>query len=148
VEEIKFTATQQWDALLAVATDWARIDNHGDDEPENTDEEEGPFIDDEIGELDSRDRDESSMVEDGGPDRAEGDEIQAESPRRPPRLNNRVLSTPPPVDELDDLADAGDDIRQPATPSTSRVPYATTPLTEKRKRMEELAERRRLKKRL
>ncbi len=37
---IQFTATQQWDELLIVAGDWARIDNHGGDEPEDSDEEE------------------------------------------------------------------------------------------------------------
>lgn len=47
MEAIDFTATQQWDALLAVAADWARIDNHGGNEAEDTEEEaeEVPFID-------------------------------------------------------------------------------------------------------
>lgn len=40
------TATQQWDALLEVAQDWAKLDRHGGDEPEETEEEEEPFIDD------------------------------------------------------------------------------------------------------
>ncbi len=53
VEEIQFTATQQWDELLVVAGDWARIDNHGGDEPEDGDEEEVPFIDDLNGEPES-----------------------------------------------------------------------------------------------
>ncbi|KAI5117381.1 hypothetical protein M0805_009071, partial [Coniferiporia weirii] len=47
-ERVEMTATQQWDALLEIAAEWARIDRHGgDDEPEDTEEESTPFIDDE-----------------------------------------------------------------------------------------------------
>lgn len=46
MEAIEFTATQQWDELLAVAADWARIDSHGGEEAEETEEEEEPFIND------------------------------------------------------------------------------------------------------
>lgn len=46
-ERVPFTATQQWDALLEIAQDWARIDNHGgEEEPEDSEEEETPFIND------------------------------------------------------------------------------------------------------
>lgn len=44
-ERVQRTATQQWDELLEVAQGWAKIDNHGgEDEPEDTEEEEAPFI--------------------------------------------------------------------------------------------------------
>ena len=33
--------------MLEVARDWAQLDKHGGDEPEDTEEEEMPFIDDE-----------------------------------------------------------------------------------------------------
>ena len=49
-EAVIWNATAQWDALLEVAQEWARIDKHGGDEPEETEEEEVPFIDDEDGE--------------------------------------------------------------------------------------------------
>lgn len=48
VERVSHTATEQWDSLLEVAQDWARLDRHGaNSEPEETEEEELPFIDDE-----------------------------------------------------------------------------------------------------
>ncbi len=81
----------------------------------------------------------------GGPD---PDEDEGGIPQRPPRSNNRILSTPPPVDEPDEEADAGFHNERQNTPSNSRASYVTSPSTEKRKRMEDLAERRRLKKRL
>lgn len=50
-EYVQFTATQQWDELLEIAQDWARLDRHGkDDEPEDTEEEELPFIEEDLDE--------------------------------------------------------------------------------------------------
>lgn len=47
-EHVTFTATEQWDILLELAQDWAILDKHGaEDEPEGTDEEDVPFIDNE-----------------------------------------------------------------------------------------------------
>jgi hypothetical protein len=42
---VTWSATEQWDALLEVAQEWARVDRHGGgDEPEETEEEEGEFF--------------------------------------------------------------------------------------------------------
>ncbi|KLO08450.1 hypothetical protein SCHPADRAFT_608545 [Schizopora paradoxa] len=150
VEAIEFTATQQWDALLAVAADWARIDSHGGDEAEETEEEEEPFINDDNASTNSGVEQNSGGMEDepaNGDDSAlnEGEENEeTERLKRSPRTNNRVLLTPPPGDEAED-AELNDD--GPTTPSTSKAAYATSPAREKRKRMEELAEMRRSKKR-
>ena len=39
-----WSATEQWDALLEIDQEWLRLDKHGGDEPENTEEESEPFI--------------------------------------------------------------------------------------------------------
>ena len=41
---MKFTATEQWDALLEVAAEWGRIDKG--ESPGDTEEESLPFIED------------------------------------------------------------------------------------------------------
>lgn len=61
VEDVPFTATQQWDELLELAQDWAKMDKHPDgSEPSDTDEESLPFIadDNEDDEDESEDDDE------------------------------------------------------------------------------------------
>lgn len=48
LEEVEFTASQQWDALLEVAQTWAKLDIRR--QPATSDEEEEEnFIDDEDG---------------------------------------------------------------------------------------------------
>lgn len=52
MDVIQFTASQQWDALLAVAKRWAKIDRRR--ELETSDEEEENWLDDGDGTSDAK----------------------------------------------------------------------------------------------
>ena len=48
-EPVHFTAQKQWDTLLEIAQDWLKIDKHAaEDATEDEDEEEEPFIEEDM----------------------------------------------------------------------------------------------------
>ncbi|KAH8118742.1 hypothetical protein DFH11DRAFT_1568994 [Phellopilus nigrolimitatus] len=145
-ESVQFTATQQWDALLDVATDWAQIDQHGDDdEPENTDEEEVPFIDDEdhdassvASELAAFDRNEDNEAADETDD---GKEPPGLSVSNDTRIHKEGLSTPPL--EPGPSVHRPLEVKIPTTPTrlaASAQSYHHSPMSVKRKRLQDLAD--------
>ncbi|THH05619.1 hypothetical protein EW145_g4662 [Phellinidium pouzarii] len=147
VEEVAMTATQQWDALLDVATDWAKIDRHDDEEPEDTDEDSVPFIDDgdsdgsvlmqEHAALNESERKMSTEIDDD-------DDIPPNIYSTSGRIRRAIPSTPPETHSIS----ASLDNEMPSTPIEHTQPalsYHQSPISVKRKRMQELASARKQK---
>lgn len=152
LEPVEYLASEQWDALLEVAKQWAKIDRRRELESSDEEEEE-QFIDDER--ETSATRSESSRPE---PEQADG----SSSP--PPvsgkgRLKRRtharapsVASSVPGEEEIDQVHETDDADGRISTPPPAesngsqdplRTPsYAEFPAGEKRRRLERLAESR------
>ncbi|KAL6307143.1 hypothetical protein BKA93DRAFT_823606 [Sparassis latifolia] len=171
-EAIQYTASQQWDALLDVAKDWACMDHRREDDTSEEEAEE-EFIDDGIPDATSSEvsapHDQDPLATSPEPEvEPKPQELDFEpgvraSPKR--RRAVTLESSPEPDDAaapeaiaavpetqhngttLNDAStsnDAGASKQErPATPPNVATPlYAQSPNSEKRKRMEDLAARR------
>ncbi|TDL29909.1 hypothetical protein BD410DRAFT_780413 [Rickenella mellea] len=130
-EPVRMTAVQQWDKLLAVAHDWARLGDHSADLLDDTDEEQIM-----TGE------EEDTMSESAMQPKPEEDEVPQVAPAPAPAETPRTPPRP-------DVALHPDGQTSPhATGAVVTPPnlYISSPRAEKRKRMEELANQRMLKK--
>ncbi|OSD04523.1 hypothetical protein PYCCODRAFT_1433394 [Trametes coccinea BRFM310] len=171
-EPVEFTASEQWDALLDVAKQWAKMDvRREEDTTEEEDAEE--FIDDEQDETSTTVSGPApaNPLESSPEPQPEADQRQDTAPLTPPRLRKRrIVSTSSPEPEPEpepEPANAGtaSEPAEPASanaagheeeqgnsmsqtpstppPSIQRTPsYAESPRNDKRRRLEELAEAR------
>ncbi|KAL7282639.1 hypothetical protein ACG7TL_004112 [Trametes sanguinea] len=170
-EPVEFTASEQWDALLDVAKQWAKMDvRREEDTTEEEDAEE--FIDDEQEETSTTVSGPApaNPLESSPEPQPEADQRQDTAPLTPPRLRKRrIVSTSSPEPEPANAGTASEPA-QPASanaaghkeeqgnsmsqtpstplPSIQRTPsYAESPRNDKRRRLEELAEARSQKRR-
>ncbi|PIL37436.1 hypothetical protein GSI_01130 [Ganoderma sinense ZZ0214-1] len=171
LELVEYTASEQWDALLEVAKQWARMDTRREaDTSEEEDEEE--FLDDGENEISTTASEHmlapfNPLETSPEPEQADGSVPQAEPQISPSRLRRRtVVETPRTSSEPEPEAEAqgsngvpqqeaeGQDPEpeQSGTPppqaGPSSQPYSQTPRKAKRKMLEELAAARSKKRRI
>ena len=58
LEQVTWTATEQWDELLMIANEWVSCDKFADDSTQDSEDEEVPFIIDDDNEDDGDDDEE------------------------------------------------------------------------------------------
>ncbi|KAJ3551870.1 hypothetical protein NM688_g4459 [Phlebia brevispora] len=160
LEVVQYTATTQWDALLSVATRWAKMDR-GRGEDTSDEEASEVFIDDDDqsdgGDAENAGEEappinplESSPEPDMNGEQTDEDGVGPASTSQTSRIIRRITSPP------EDSAGPGDrdptqavEAERPSTPdaplTSSQPGYLESPAAEKRKRMEELAQLRALK---
>ncbi|TFK90855.1 hypothetical protein K466DRAFT_583318 [Polyporus arcularius HHB13444] len=157
LESVEMTSTQQWDKLLHVAWQWAKIDMHRDDTSEEEGEED--FIDDE-GTNDATTT--VSEQEQSNPlDTSPEPEDTAAEPQVRSRMRKRIVVSPDPEDLRSPEHSApggpgpaaneeqlGTLFGEPGPSTETQPTYSQAPREGKRKMLEELAEARSKKPRL